>query len=283
MKLDRFDLLSPKSQPSRQTEAFTLIELLVVILIIAILAALLLPVLGKSKLKAQGIRCLSNLHELTLAWASYAGDNADKLALNMENASPGFATNPTDEDCQPGGPDAVWVLGDVNNETNAYPETSPDWITHGLLYSYVGNAKCYKCPMDPKLGAGGIPTIRSYSMNSWMGGHPPWGGDTEAFNFVRMSDIGTLSGSMALVFIEENPGTINDGYWVQDPGNANWLDAPAWYHVNSCSISFADGHEQIREWTDRNVLENTNKPIFPADPDSGDLAWVQKRCTYKVE
>lgn len=36
---------------------FTLIELLVVIDIISILAAMLLPVLGKRKLKAQGICC----------------------------------------------------------------------------------------------------------------------------------------------------------------------------------------------------------------------------------
>jgi prepilin-type N-terminal cleavage/methylation domain-containing protein/prepilin-type processing-associated H-X9-DG protein len=58
--------------------AFTVVELLVVIAIIAVLAGLLLPALGRAKEKAQAMKCLNHLRQISLSAYLYAGDHEDR-------------------------------------------------------------------------------------------------------------------------------------------------------------------------------------------------------------
>jgi prepilin-type N-terminal cleavage/methylation domain-containing protein len=58
--------------------AFTLVELLVVIAIIGILAALLLPILSKSKGSAQRAACADNLRQINLVVRLYADESNDR-------------------------------------------------------------------------------------------------------------------------------------------------------------------------------------------------------------
>jgi prepilin-type N-terminal cleavage/methylation domain-containing protein/prepilin-type processing-associated H-X9-DG protein len=60
----------------RERQGFTLVELLVVIAIIGMLAALLLPILTRSKDSAKSAKCISNLRQFSLAAHMYWEDNS---------------------------------------------------------------------------------------------------------------------------------------------------------------------------------------------------------------
>ena len=62
------------SRPTRQRSGFTLIELLVVIAIIAILAAILFPVFAQARAKARQTVCISNSHQMGMAFTMYNQD-----------------------------------------------------------------------------------------------------------------------------------------------------------------------------------------------------------------
>ena len=98
-----------------------MIELLVVIAIIGILAALLLPVLAKTKKKALQVNCVSNQKQIGLALALYTSDNAELLPLLADWNSLG-------------GQDGIY---DVFIPATDRP-----------LYRYQGNGQIFRCPSD---------------------------------------------------------------------------------------------------------------------------------------
>ncbi len=60
---------------TKTKKGFTLIELLVVVAIIAVLVSILLPALSTARQLAQGLNCLNQLRQVSLATQSYASDN----------------------------------------------------------------------------------------------------------------------------------------------------------------------------------------------------------------
>ena len=79
----------------RARGGFTLIELLVVIAIIAILAAMLLPVLAKSKFRSKVVACTSNYRQWSLMASMYASEFKEVLP-GVTLGATGGGQNPWD-------------------------------------------------------------------------------------------------------------------------------------------------------------------------------------------
>jgi prepilin-type processing-associated H-X9-DG protein len=111
--------------------------------------------------------------------------------------------------------------------------------------------------------------------NSDMG----YSGSSALRVFRKQTDITAPPPANCWVLIDENPLSINDGWFVCDPNNKNtWPDVPASYHNGAGGLSFADGHSEIKKWKDKTVL-NLPAPGAAKDPTSTDLQWLQDRTT----
>jgi len=212
---------------------FTLIELLVVIAIIAILAGMLLPALGKAKAKASGIKCLSNTKQLMLCWIMYADDNEDKMVSNTL-----------------GSVDS-WIDGTKGIQGGAPTPnmTNRNIIADGLLYQYNSSVEIYQCPSDkrwPLTGARSVKRVRSYSIQGRHNSNVAWVQGANYPDYRKLSDIRSPGPSQNMVFVDENPFTIDDGYFAIPVGtdSAKWQNAPAARHNCGGVFGFADGHSE---------------------------------------
>jgi prepilin-type N-terminal cleavage/methylation domain-containing protein len=275
---------------------FTLIELLVVIAIIAILAAMLLPALAKSKLKAQGIQCMSNHRQLCLAWRLYAEDNRDILVYASDLSG---GSDPRDQ--------YAWTLthldfspSPINWDPNLDIKIRPLW-------PYSKSTEIYKCPADKalvKTSTGEMkPRVRTMSMNCYVGGFDgtdggwPWADPFSIYTKMTHINGGLPSPgpSKLWIFLDMREDLINWGnYMCYMPGfpknNASApqpnlyafsQDMPGVYHGLACGFSFADGHSEIHKWRD----PRTCPPLYSNIPDpyntprNQDVAWLQDHST----
>jgi prepilin-type N-terminal cleavage/methylation domain-containing protein/prepilin-type processing-associated H-X9-DG protein len=292
---------------------FTLIELLVVIAIIAILAAILLPVLQQAMQRAKATYCMNNMKELQAASIIYASDNNDALPGNEGQAGLqiGGLTYASPDPIGMGRSDGDWVAGSfgtldqntgdtpAGSSTNALllgigPAVDPasGKTINGSIGPYVKAAGSYLCPADV-LGIDPVShehRVRSCSQNCFCGAtlymqnaKASWVGGNQYAIFRKYRDFrGGLSASDCFTFLDENPLSLNDGFFlVQEtlgsgttppPVNDAYDDQPAANHGNASSFAFADGHVALHQWHD------TFLKIGGAD--GSDSAWLDAHASY---
>lgn len=289
---------------NRAKNAFTLIELLVVIGIIAILAALLLPVISKSKQKAQGVYCLNNGRQLMVALTLYASEYNDLFPPNPDDGNTIIGHN--------------WCSGRAGRRGSA--EFNPDLLTDParcLVAPYLKTASVFHCPGDKRTGLYQgtnnsyigtiVPAARTFSMSQAVGaicpgydlnkvhsGVPnlpvngPWLNnqqnhrrDSPWMTYGKFSSIRAPGPAMLWILVDEDLDNLNDAAFAFGMEHPQWFDCPGTYHNGGCGFAFADGHSESHKWMSPVPKKGHRAPV--ANPqDLKDWNWMRDHTSAHI-
>ena len=240
---------------------FTLIELLVVIAIIAILAAMLLPALSGAKERAKMDQCLSNQHQIAIAFQMYRDDNDSRYPVDRG---------------------VIWVsflFGGGDPDPKMFNLGKLPWATNRVMWPYTHSRELWRCPSDRGGLFSPVAPPPPKSIYDWVGcsykfNEEPW------HPYTLLPLKGSLSGqkeswisSPARYIILHEPPAMP----YYEPGYGSGWSYVFWHYARGpCTIDtirqardrfispalFADGHVSKHDFT-QEVKSNFH---FPSEP-----------------
>jgi len=148
----------------------------VVLAIIVLLVSILLAALNRAREQARRVQCLSNLHQLTIAWLEYANEHKGRIC---SSETQGYAGDPSDKTVNEWTYNFDSGASSPLDVTVSYaglktpPECFFSWIggrstklsvEAGVLWPYLRSTQVYRCPDYQAPG----PT--SYQINGLLAG-----------------------------------------------------------------------------------------------------------------
>jgi prepilin-type processing-associated H-X9-DG protein/prepilin-type N-terminal cleavage/methylation domain-containing protein len=215
----------PGAAAKKDRSGFTLIEVLVVIVIVAALCTLLLPALGRGKLSARKIKCVSNLHQLGLATHLYWDENQGRCFR--------YEVGPTN-----GG--RLYWFGWIGPGSEGNREFD---ASQGSLFSHLRGRGVELCPAFDysaavvKLKANGA--TYGYGYNLCLDGKPPVNTTR-----IRQPARTVLMADAAQINTWQPPASpdhplLEEWYYVDDSTNQ---PNGHFRHSKRANVLFCDGH-----------------------------------------
>ncbi len=240
----------------RRQTGLSLIEILVVISIVALLMAVLLPSLQAARRQTQRVSCLSNLHQMAVAAATYASVYDERYPLAYHTTRIGTVRH--------------FLAWDFNtwkdwSEPNAVDHVEPGLLWMGQTIEKVQQCPAFKGPAnwfeDPSTG---------YNYNTSYIGRDE---TVDPVGTARTTEVRTPS-QTAIFGDGEYTGGANKFMRApfSNPRDASFSEtfrhagAQGFRHLHTTNVAFCDGHvEFLREVyvnsdpANREILEQHNQ------------------------
>jgi prepilin-type N-terminal cleavage/methylation domain-containing protein/prepilin-type processing-associated H-X9-DG protein len=216
---------------ARRAPGFSLVELLVVIAIIAILSAMLLPVLGRTRLTAQRADCMSNLRQLGVAAELYWSENAGNGFPLWSGADVKGKT---------------WWFGWLASGTDGQRAFD---LSAGALFPYLHGNEVRLCPLlnptvNPQFKPKGTNTIFSYGCNRYLFGSPNLP-PVNTSRIRRPTETATFADAASVDDFLQPEAELKEWYYLDLQTNYSRLNNYPnghFRHSEEANVIFADGH-----------------------------------------